>query len=109
LFEKCSKKAPTSGSKIAKMLFGTQKTWRFSMFLPHFSKKFFKRGFFDSFKGLRYLRVGGRGFCSGTEKTRSEENARKCRTPPKAAVPHIICAPQNILRARLRLAFSHKK
>ena len=25
--------------------------------------------------GLRYLRVGGRGFCLGAEKTRSEENA----------------------------------
>jgi hypothetical protein len=25
--------------------------------------------------GLRYLRVGGRGFCSGAGKTRSEENA----------------------------------
>jgi hypothetical protein len=25
--------------------------------------------------GLRYLRVGGRGFCLGAGKTRSEENA----------------------------------
>ena len=25
--------------------------------------------------GLRYLRVGGRGFCSGAGKTRSEKNA----------------------------------
>src|SRR5215213_7043957 len=32
--------------------------------------------------GLRYLCVGGRGFCLGAEKTRSEENARKCRRIP---------------------------
>jgi len=25
--------------------------------------------------GLRYLRVGGRGFCLGAEKTRSQKNA----------------------------------
>ena len=32
--------------------------------------------------GLRYLRVGGRGFCLGAGKTRSQKNARKCRRIP---------------------------
>ncbi len=32
--------------------------------------------------GLRYLRVGGRGFCLRAEKTRSQKNARKCRRIP---------------------------
>jgi hypothetical protein len=36
--------------------------------------------------GLRYLRVGGRGFCLGAGKTRSEENAWKCRR-----IPHVRC------------------
>jgi len=36
--------------------------------------------------GLRYLRVGGRGQCLGAGKTRSEENARKCRR-----IPHVRC------------------
>jgi len=31
--------------------------------------------FWQTPNGLRYLRVGGRGFCSGAGKTRSEENA----------------------------------
>jgi hypothetical protein len=30
----------------------------------------------------QYWRWGGRGFCSGAGKTRSEENARKCRRIP---------------------------
>jgi len=36
--------------------------------------------------GLHYLRVGGRGFCLGAGKTRSEKNARKCRR-----IPHVRC------------------
>ena len=36
--------------------------------------------------GLRYLRVGGRGFCLGAGKTRSEKNAWKCRR-----IPHVRC------------------
>lgn len=32
--------------------------------------------------GLRYLRVGGLGFASGGEKTRSQKNARKPRRIP---------------------------
>jgi len=36
--------------------------------------------------GLCYLRVGGRGFCSGTEKTRSQKNTRKC-----GRIPHVRC------------------
>jgi hypothetical protein len=30
--------------------------------------------------GLRYLRVGGRGFCLGAGRTRSEENAAESHT-----------------------------
>ena len=36
--------------------------------------------------GLRYLRVGGRGFCLGAEKTRSQKNACKSRR-----IPHVRC------------------
>ena len=36
--------------------------------------------------GLRYLRVGGRGQFLGVGKTRSEENARKCRRTPTRQV-----------------------
>jgi hypothetical protein len=36
--------------------------------------------------GLRYLRVGGRGFCLGAEKNRSQKNAPKCRR-----IPHVRC------------------
>ena len=32
--------------------------------------------------GLRYPQVGGRGFCLGAGKTRSQKNARKCRRIP---------------------------
>ena len=32
--------------------------------------------------GLRYLRVGGRGFCLGGGQTRSQKNARKPRRLP---------------------------
>jgi len=31
--------------------------------------------FFDSLNGLRYLRVGGRGFCLEAGKARSQKNA----------------------------------
>jgi len=31
---------------------------------------------------LRYWRWGGRGFCWGAGKTRSQKNARKCRRIP---------------------------
>ena len=36
--------------------------------------------------GLRYLRVGGRGFCLGAGKTRSHKNAYKSRR-----IPHVRC------------------
>jgi len=35
---------------------------------------------------LRYLRVGGRGFCLGAGKTRSQKNAWKGRR-----IPHVRC------------------
>jgi hypothetical protein len=39
--------------------------------------------------GLRYLLVGGRGFGLGAGKTRSEENARKCRRIPQ--IHYTLC------------------
>jgi hypothetical protein len=52
LLEKSSQKSPTTGSKIAKMLFGTQKNKAlFNVFVPLSKDQFSKRDFFDSFNG----------------------------------------------------------
>jgi hypothetical protein len=40
----------------------------------------------NSYNGLRYLRVGGRGQCLGAGKTRSQKNAPKSRR-----LPHVRC------------------
>jgi len=62
----------------------TRKTNPIEFFIIFFSFSF---DFCDEApNGLRYLRVGGRGFCLGAGKTRSEENARKCRR-----IPHVRC------------------
>jgi hypothetical protein len=61
LFEKFLQKSPTEGLKIAKMLFGTQKTRRISMFLPHFSKKVFEKGLFRQFQRLALPASAGIG------------------------------------------------
>jgi len=56
-------------------LCGTPKPDAFQRFFPTFQKLFLKSDLFDSFNGWRYLRVGGRGFCLGVGKTRSQKNA----------------------------------
>ena len=45
---------------------------------------------------MRYLRWGGRGFCLGAGKTRSEKNARKCRRIP--SVQCTLCWANPILQ-----------
>jgi hypothetical protein len=50
-----------------------QKPDAFQRFCPTFQKLFLKSDFFDSFNGLCYPRVGGRGFCLGAGKTRSHK------------------------------------
>jgi hypothetical protein len=42
-----------------------QKPDAFQRFRPTFQKLFLKSDFFDSFNGLRYWQVGGRGLCLG--------------------------------------------
>jgi hypothetical protein len=41
----------------------------FNVFLPLSNDQFLKGDFFDSFNGLRYPQVGGRGVGSGAGKT----------------------------------------
>jgi hypothetical protein len=57
------KKISHNRLKIAKMLLKCcakhQKPDAFQSFCPTFQKQFLKRDFFDSFNGLRYLRVAG--------------------------------------------------
>jgi len=75
LLEKSSQKTPTTGSKIAKMLFGTQKTRRFSMFLSHFPKINFRKGTFSTVSTVGVTGAGA-GVDSSWEQEKPE--ARKC-------------------------------
>ncbi|KAF0106403.1 MAG: hypothetical protein FD147_2525, partial [Chloroflexi bacterium] len=57
--------------------------------------------------GLRYLLVGGRGFCLGAGKTRSQKNTRKC-----GRIPSVRCTQEDgqaiILSERNRRAYLDK-
>lgn len=50
LFEKFSQKSPTTGSKIAKMMLGTQKQGAFQCFCPTFQRSVFEKGLFRQFQ-----------------------------------------------------------
>src|SRR5689334_4279656 len=76
LLEKSSQKSPTTGSKIAKMLFGTQKTRRFSMFLSHFSKINFRKGTFST--------VSTAGAGAGMESVWEQEKLQVSKMPQAA-------------------------
>src|SRR6266496_1346816 len=89
LLEKSSQKSPTTGSKIAKMLFGTQKTRRFSMFLSHFPKINFREGTFSTVS-TECVTGAGEGVDSAWEQGKLE--ARKM--PENAADSPASSAPR---------------
>jgi hypothetical protein len=65
LNEKSSQKFPTghskTGARVTKAILWRENRVLFDDLVPFSSAPFLKKDFFDSFNGLRYLRVGGRG------------------------------------------------
>jgi hypothetical protein len=55
-----------------------KKTGDFQRICPTFQKLFLKSDFFDSFNGLRFLRVAMRGLCPEQKKTRGQPAPLSC-------------------------------
>lgn len=69
------KNLPQQAEKLPKYCAEEQKPGAFQRICPTFQKLFLKSYFFDSFNGLRYLRVGG---AWTNRQSRKNSKSEKC-------------------------------